>query len=303
MNAGEQLINNRTKWVISVLVFVLCVMLGSGLMFGILYLTGIPVNDDTGILELLNQPQNTWKIRLAFASSHIVGFIVSSLIIGKVLGLLDLQVLIKSIQSFSIQRLTGWLLLLVACYPLAGLLGYLAGTLPLPEWMSDAENSSYEALEGLMTMENSLQLLANLVVIAVLPGLGEEMFFRGIFQGELQRRMGAGWKIIVISAFVFAAFHLQFAGFFPKFIIGLVLSASFYYTRNLLYPIVIHVLNNGFHVGLAYLHPERLQESIELPSPDAIQISLVILTLPAIYFLFQHLTKDHLDGGSIKNEA
>ncbi len=303
MSTLELIKNSRIKWPISLFILVICFVLGAGILRGILFLNGIPIDDNQSLVDLLANPEKRWVIRLAFGASHFVGFILSSFAIGAILGYIHMPKIVTWIKGFQVKQLAAWLMLLLVCYPFAGALGYLAGKIPLPEWLSEAEDSSYRALEGLITMEDSWQLLGNLIIIAIIPGVGEEMFFRGIIQTYLQNRYRSQWIVLLASAFIFAAFHLQFAGFFPKLVIGWVLAASYYYTQNLIYPILIHMINNGFQVWVAYLHPERIEESADIPAPTGVQVMLVVLTLPVIYILFQYITKKYKDGRSIENET
>lgn len=303
MTIGDYITDRRIKWIISFLILVLCLMLGAGLMQGILYVNGIEITDEQNLISLLDEAENRWVIRMAFGFSHIAGFILSSLLIGKLWDLMGLLQWKQWFKDFHFSPLSSWLLLLVLCYPMAGLLGYLAAQLPLPNWLSEVEDSSYQALEGLIIMENVGQLLGNLLVIAIIPAIGEEMFFRGVVQGHLQKKYTHPGMVIFLSAFIFAAFHLQFVGFFPKLIIGLVLAASYFYTRNLIYPILIHLLNNGFQVVLAYMRPEQVSARQEVSEMTPLQVAMVLLTVPLIGLLFQYIIKNYNHGRSIKNEA
>lgn len=44
------------------------------------------------------------------------------------------------------------------------------------------ESQTEEMLKKILTMETPLALLVNLIVIAIIPGMGEELIFRGILQ-------------------------------------------------------------------------------------------------------------------------
>jgi len=59
---------------------------------------------------------------------------------------------------------------------------------------------------------------------------------------------------VIISAALFSAFHLQFYGFFPRFLLGLILGYSFVFTQNLWVPIFLHLVNNASSVVVYYLH-------------------------------------------------
>ncbi|HMS99315.1 MAG TPA: CPBP family intramembrane metalloprotease [Saprospiraceae bacterium] len=281
----------RSRYVLAVLFFFLCLLMGSGAMHAVFYLNGLSIEDSTSLYQLLENKDHIQLVRAAFGISHLIGFVLSSLLIGKILKRGPFETTSSPTSKFDPKVLMRWFLLLLLCYPLAGLLGFWAGKIPLPEWMSAMDESSFQALEGLIKMDSPLQLMANLLIIAIIPGFGEEMLFRGILQAQLQLHIKKMTYVVFLSAFIFAAFHLQFVGFFPKMIIGLVLAATYFYTGNLWYSIGIHILNNSFHVILAYLRPESIEAQSTEMSFEANQQLIVLLTLPLIYWYFNHLKK------------
>ena len=91
-------------------------------------------------------------------------------------------------------------------------------------------------------MRSSLWL--TLVGIAVAAPLAEEILFRGLLYGALQRWLSARW-IIVLTALVFAVVHLQPLYFPPLFCFGLVLGWARHKSGTLALPFFIHLLNNS----------------------------------------------------------
>ena len=80
-------------------------------------------------------------------------------------------------------------------------------------------------------------------VVVVLP-LAEEILFRGLMFGVLQRRLRITTNIIVCSL-IFAAVHLQLWGFLPLFGVGLLLGWCRWKTGSLGLSFLMHALNNG----------------------------------------------------------
>lgn len=90
--------------------------------------------------------------------------------------------------------------------------------------------------------------IATLVVIAILPALSEEVFFRAGLLPLLRRATG-GWKsAIVISAVIFSAVHMDPAGFLSRAILGILLGVIFVETRSLWASVLFHFLNNAMCV-------------------------------------------------------
>lgn len=81
--------------------------------------------------------------------------------------------------------------------------------------------------------------------LALIPSVGEELIFRGLLQRFFNNKLGSFHNGIALSAFIFAAFHLNFTNFFYYFIMGVVLGYVYYWGRSIVFPIIIHLLNNS----------------------------------------------------------
>ncbi|MFZ3129595.1 MAG: type II CAAX endopeptidase family protein [Desulfosporosinus sp.] len=86
-------------------------------------------------------------------------------------------------------------------------------------------------------------LILNLVLAGVLAPLVEETLFRGVIFGSLQAYFGK-WISAVLSAMIFSALHFQNYGFFPRFVLGMVLVYLYDKYKSLYPAIALHGLNN-----------------------------------------------------------
>jgi len=86
-------------------------------------------------------------------------------------------------------------------------------------------------------------LLLNLALAGILAPLVEETLFRGIIFGSLQAYFGK-WTSAVLSASIFSALHFQAYGFFPRFMLGMVLVYLYDKYKSLYPAIALHALNN-----------------------------------------------------------
>lgn len=98
------------------------------------------------------------------------------------------------------------------------------------------------------------ELLLALVVVAVVPGIGEELLFRGLIQTRFQRIFGNPHVAIWVSALIFSAFHMQFYGFVPRLLLGALFGYIFFWSGSLVLAMVAHFFNNGFSLVMLYLH-------------------------------------------------
>src|SRR5665648_65716 len=105
---------------------------------------------------------------------------------------------------------------------------------------SPPETDVYTKLLGQTT---SLTLVLNLILAGVLAPLVEETLFRGVIFGSLQAYFGK-WTSAVISAAIFSGLHFQAYGFFPRFVLGMVLVYLYDKYKSLYPAIALHAVNN-----------------------------------------------------------
>jgi membrane protease YdiL (CAAX protease family) len=108
--------------------------------------------------------------------------------------------------------------------------------LPMPEMFRDV-------FEALMTKQ---LFVFSIIVIGIIPGLMEEMFFRGLVLDGLNRNYTKR-KAIIISALLFGVIHLNPWQFYSGFIIGLISAWICLNTNSILLSIFIHFFNNTLY--------------------------------------------------------
>jgi len=97
-------------------------------------------------------------------------------------------------------------------------------------------------------------LLVLILVIGVLPGLCEEVLFRGVILSLLPRRYSQT-KVIVVVGTLFGAFHMSLARFLPTGLLGALLAFLRLRSGSLWPCMVLHCLHNSFSVVLATYVP------------------------------------------------
>jgi hypothetical protein len=89
-------------------------------------------------------------------------------------------------------------------------------------------------------------------LIAFIPALGEELFFRGALQQIFQNKKNA-IMAIWLTAFIFSAIHFQFYGFVPRFLLGAFFGYLLVWSGNLWLPVLAHFANNAIAIVFYYL--------------------------------------------------
>ena len=122
----------------------------------------------------------------------------------------------------------------------------------LEEYMKALEETAQSATEKMLDVNTFGGMLFNLIIIALIPAVGEELTFRGVLQQSLTRKMNPHIAIILSSA-IFSFIHFQFYGFLPRMFLGMLLGYMFYITNSIWTSMLMHFVNNGATVVVYYL--------------------------------------------------
>ena len=164
-----------------------------------------------------------------------------------------------------------------------------------PDFMSQFENwaiSKEKQLAKLtvflISFESFNEYLIGVLAIAIVPGILEEFFFRGILQKNILLISKNHHFAIWITAIIFSFIHLQFYGFFPRMIMGVLFGYIFYWSGSLTYPIIAHIFNNFFSLTLFYAANEGLfgpEFKVDINSSPDIPLYVIIFS----FFIFSFL--------------
>lgn len=214
-----------------------------------------------------NQLQYRNIVRSASIVSQVCTFLLPALFItfwfysGRVLTELHLQLFPK----LSLSLLAIFFLLTI--FPIAQWLLEVNKSLPLPDWAVSLERDLGSLSRALLVMESPWELVFNLITIALIPAISEELLFRGVLQTRLSRWTRKPHIAIWLAAVIFSAVHGQFEGFLARLALGAALGYLLYWTNNLWIPIIAHFFNNGLQVVIRYFHeaPAEVDPNQELP--------------------------------------
>lgn len=122
----------------------------------------------------------------------------------------------------------------------------------LREW-----ETNNEAISTILLSTNSvIQIIIGILVIGIITGFSEEIFFRGGFQGILERTNIGNSVAVWIAAILFSTLHFQFFGFFPRLLMGVFFGYLLVCSGNLWTSIFAHALNNSIVVVTAGIYGE-----------------------------------------------
>ena len=196
-------------------------------------------------------------------------------------------------KTVSRQQVLLTVAIMLLSWPLINILSVWNEGIRLPDflsnleaWMRSAEAQAMLITEAFLAVDSLGGLMANLLVIAFIPAVGEELLFRGLIQNGLSKWSGKVHLSIWITAFLFSAIHLQFLGFFPRFLIGAMFGYIMFWSGSIWLPIVAHFVNNAAAVLLSYFILDgRIDRSIESIGVNEGQESMLLISCVALALL------------------
>ena len=198
----------------------------------------------------------------------------------------------------------------IVAFPLISISGSLNEAIPFPEFMSgwELELKIKEFQLSVMSFfigsgEGSYGLISSILVMAVIPAIGEELLFRGVVQRTLLDFKWNHHKVIWLTAFIFSAMHLQFYGFIPRLILGATLGYLYFWSNNIWIPILGHFVQNASSVIMLNMYVNGNQEDMILPDETSMPIMPVLISILAFTGLMYHIykTRNIFVVESIKN--
>ena len=99
-------------------------------------------------------------------------------------------------------------------------------------------------------LNSTLDYILCLISLAVIPAVCEELLFRGVFINCLKHK--GQIFAIVASSIMFSIFHFSLLQLIYPICFGLILGIIYLRTRNIIFPIIIHFINNALSLTIQY---------------------------------------------------
>ncbi|NQU86779.1 MAG: CPBP family intramembrane metalloprotease [Mariniphaga sp.] len=260
-----------SQFVLSIFIIIVCFILflvGSIILaiplFGLDSISAIPTLDNLtnpDSIRILKYFQVVQSIGLFI----IPPFIIAWLFKGQIAEYLLLN---KKITGIGVVLV---ILLIFFANPAINYIGSLNTRMVFPswlswmeEWMRSAEDKAAVLTEAFLDVKTIPGLMFNLFMIAFLPAIGEELVFRGVIQKIFTDWTKNAHLGIWISAIIFSAFHLQFYGFMPRLLLGVLFGYLLVWSGSMWLPIIAHFVNNAAAViAMWMVSQDKIDPAIE----------------------------------------
>ena len=168
---------------------------------------------------------------------------------------------------------------------------------------------SMEVVEGLneaLFIEDSL--LLNILIVACMPAVCEEIFFRGFLLSAFRNNKKSYKSAIIITGILFGFMHMDFIRMIPTGILGISFAYAVCKTNSIFIGMIMHFLNNGLAVLVSHYtaNLELAKEGSEVVALTFNQvmiyliIGLLFITLGSR--LLKRVNKTEKVNNKIKNE-
>jgi len=194
---------------------------------------------------------------------------------------------------------------IIVSFPCVNLLTHLNEQLsmpsflePLEQTMKEMELRAQELTESFLQVSSVGGLVVNLIVMAFLAAMGEELTFRSLllnsftsqsFQhGQVERQASAHIAVWVV-AIIFSAFHFQFYGFLPRMLLGAYFGYLLIWTGSVWIPVLAHFTNNAFAVTASYVVYNNDMDTAwleTLGTGETLWVGIVSMVLSVIIILY-----------------
>lgn len=154
---------------------------------------------------------------------------------------------------------------IVLAFPFTFWLGEINQLIPLPKWMGAMEDEAAKQMQHFLKAESVVDVALNLLIMAFIPAICEEVCFRGALQRVIIQITKNHWTGIIVTSVIFSALHLQFQGFLPRVFLGVFLGAIYWYSGSLWTSILAHLVANGAQVIAVSYAPEYIEKNPSVP--------------------------------------
>ncbi len=138
----------------------------------------------------------------------------------------------------------------------------------------------------MVQMKTFADYIYSLIIIAFLPALFEELFFRGAVQQMFIGAFRNAFWGIFIASLLFSAAHFSYYGFLTRLFLGLVLGYIFYYGKNIWLNVTMHFLNNAVVVTGLYMLSRSGKLTEKSMQDDNYPVFIGIIAIVGVLALF-----------------
>mgnify|MGYP005838709025 CR=1 FL=1 len=141
-----------------------------------------------------------------------------------------------------------------------------------------------ETYSELLRAESIFEGSFIIIVVAVVPAICEEVFFRGYVQKSFELSIKPVWAIILTALF-FAMYHFNPYGLVALVALGIFFGFAAYKSGSIFIPMILHFLNNLLAVVMFFVLGVDEFMQVESIDPSEIGINIILFIFFLVLFL------------------
>ncbi len=159
----------------------------------------------------------------------------------------------------------------------------------LEQFLFESEKKQEAVLKSLLQMHSWQSFVLNFIMVAIIPALAEEFFFRGAMLQVLTSLYRNVHLAVFMTAIVFSFIHFQFYGFLPRLFLGILFGYLFVWSGNIWYPVAAHLFHNGAQVVVLYLYQKNvtrvdIEAETSIPPMLALGATAICFYLLSVFY-------------------
>lgn len=144
----------------------------------------------------------------------------------------------------------------------------LVGVIAALQEMIIPRSQDYQEIwDAILAQFHQVPLVVTLLLVSILPGVCEELLFRGFLLHGLRKKFSNASAIIIVGI-LFGAFHLDPYRFLPVTLLGVLFGYMVVRTGSILTGMVAHSTNNAIAMLISYAVFRAQSQGISLPDPS-----------------------------------
>jgi membrane protease YdiL (CAAX protease family) len=125
-------------------------------------------------------------------------------------------------------------------------------------WMRETEDQAQKLTAVLLQMKTIPSMIFKLIVVGLLTAIVEEFMFRGCIQTIFAKWTKNYHAAIWVTAALFSAFHVEFFGFLPRMMLGVLFGYFVVWSGSIWTAVWGHFINNGTAVVASYMYQNKM---------------------------------------------
>jgi uncharacterized protein len=190
----------------------------------------------------------------------------------------------------------GFFIILAAGYfsnPFADVSKWILSYFPSVDALAKSAEQLYsDAIASMSNLKGWTQFGLGIFIIAFLPAMFEELLFRGVLQNLLVRWIKKPVVAIIITSILFSLIHSSYYLFISRFVLGYVLGALFWQTKNIWVNIFAHFMNNLMALSALFYTNMHKKAATNLNDLEPqLPVWSLLISFAVLYGLFIWLEK------------